>query len=475
MRIPNKFNGYRFDGTRNLHDPVTAAGLMAAGGGELGSAALAAGATDALTTGIVAGSTIAGGGIASLLGGFGADAAAANLSASGLGGAMANVAPAATSQLAGTIGTETALNPTLEGIAKANPELDFSKLATTNPAGNPEYIQQLTAGDTVAPNVVNPISSATPTSPYDLSSGMQSNVGLQPPGAPGTGSPLAPSLDATKVIQPGANFLENAGNLIQNPSMQAAKDYALAHPYATSAGVGMAAKALFSQPTMSGGTKGPPAMIRPYDLNVTNTSGQAPQPGDSSERQQLMYNFTPQAPYAASLNKAEGGIANAYAVGGPVETMSAQNAVGANQMYPQAGLQTSMYSNPETQRPMSANVLSPESDVAVDPYTGEQKFAMGGGVSSLGSYSDGGHLLKGPGDGVSDSIPAQIGGHQPARLADGEFVVPARIVSELGNGSTEAGARKLYAMMDRVQKARGKTIGKGKVAVDSKSSKHLPA
>ena len=99
----------------------------------------------------------------------------------------------------------------------------------------------------------------------------------------------------------------------------------------------------------------------------------------------------------------------------------------------------------------------------------------GGGMSHLGDYSDGGRLLRGPGDGVSDSIPAMIGKRQPARLADGEFVVPARIVSELGNGSTEAGARKLYAMMDRIQKARGKTVGKGKVAKNSRSEKYLPA
>jgi len=96
-------------------------------------------------------------------------------------------------------------------------------------------------------------------------------------------------------------------------------------------------------------------------------------------------------------------------------------------------------------------------------------------LKGLGGYSDGGRLLKGPGDGVSDSIPASIGDRQPARLADGEFVVPARIVSELGNGSTEAGARKLYAMMDRVQKARRKTVGKGKVAVNSKAENTLPA
>jgi hypothetical protein len=99
-------------------------------------------------------------------------------------------------------------------------------------------------------------------------------------------------------------------------------------------------------------------------------------------------------------------------------------------------------------------------------------YAMGG---HLGGYSDGGQLLRGPGDGVSDDIPAQIGAKQPARLADGEFVVPARIVSELGNGSTDAGAKRLYAMMDRVQANRKKTVGKGKVAVNSKSNKYLPA
>ena len=95
-----------------------------------------------------------------------------------------------------------------------------------------------------------------------------------------------------------------------------------------------------------------------------------------------------------------------------------------------------------------------------------------GGITSLGGYSDGGQLLRGPGDGVSDSIPAVIGERQPARLADGEFVVPARIVSELGNGSTESGARKLYGMMDRIKKSRAKAKN---IAADTKSDKYLPA
>jgi len=107
---------------------------------------------------------------------------------------------------------------------------------------------------------------------------------------------------------------------------------------------------------------------------------------------------------------------------------------------------------------------------------GEAKGGVIHGLSHLGDYSDGGRLLRGPGDGVSDDIPAMIGKKQPARLADGEFVVPARIVSELGNGSTEAGARKLYAMMDRIQANRKKTMGRGKqFAKDSKADRYLPA
>lgn len=125
--------------------------------------------------------------------------------------------------------------------------------------------------------------------------------------------------------------------------------------------------------------------------------------------------------------------------------------------------------------------IAQQSQMPVTAKEGGLAFAMGGnvgysmgGISSLGGYSDGGSLLKGPGDGVSDSIPASIGEKQPARLAEGEFVIPARIVSELGNGSTDAGAKRLYAMMDRVQNARKKTMAKGKFSEDTKAYKNLP-
>ena len=99
---------------------------------------------------------------------------------------------------------------------------------------------------------------------------------------------------------------------------------------------------------------------------------------------------------------------------------------------------------------------------------GQIKAMASGG---LGSYSDGGRMLKGPGDGMSDDIPAMIGTKQPARLADGEFVVPADVVSHLGNGSTDAGAKKLYSMMDKVRVAR---TGKKKQAPAVKTDKFIP-
>jgi hypothetical protein len=94
-----------------------------------------------------------------------------------------------------------------------------------------------------------------------------------------------------------------------------------------------------------------------------------------------------------------------------------------------------------------------------------------GNKYNLGSYSDGGRLLKGPGDGMSDNIFASIADKQPARLADGEFVVPADVVSHLGNGSTDAGAKHLYKMMDNVRKARTGRKSQGK---QIKADKYLP-
>jgi hypothetical protein len=116
--------------------------------------------------------------------------------------------------------------------------------------------------------------------------------------------------------------------------------------------------------------------------------------------------------------------------------------------------------NPETYRAAEGGITNLASG-GYDRIVGEDSmnpaFMARGGISDLGGYSDyagGGRMLRGPGDGMSDSIPASIAGRRPARLANEEFVVPADVVSHIGNGSSDAGAKQLYAMMDRIRKAR---------------------
>jgi hypothetical protein len=225
--------------------------------------------------------------------------------------------------------------------------------------------------------------------------------------------------------------------------------------------------------------------------------------------------YVPQ--YRDYTTAAEGGIVQ-LANGGPVERMSMMNTAMNPQggLYPQGMIDKTQYATP-IQRPVSSEMISEvpayersnpmlmaEGGIAsmleaakaqgLSPEAYQQIYGRGnaimqvdkalkegkpmtpgmasGGISSLGGYSDGGRMLKGPGDGMSDSIPGVIGGRQPARLADGEFVVPADVVSHLGNGSTDAGAKQLYAMMDKVRKAR---TGKKKQAPAVKANRYMPA
>jgi hypothetical protein len=97
---------------------------------------------------------------------------------------------------------------------------------------------------------------------------------------------------------------------------------------------------------------------------------------------------------------------------------------------------------------------------------------MNNGVASMAKGGMAPRFLSGGGDGMSDDIPATINGEQPARLADGEFVIPADVVSHLGNGSSKAGAKKLYSMMDKVRHARTGTKKQGR---QINPTKYMPA
>jgi hypothetical protein len=391
----------------------------------------------------------------------------------------------------------------LAGMAGAGaPTPTPTEVANTTPGG----AQAVT--NTVAPA---PVTGAPPPSSTPLSDQMYQDYGPPPAssvapatapavGGPTTydsfgnvvpaGSPAAAIADPTGLAQ--AQVSANAA-AASNPSMfDKALALAKEHPYIT-AGLA-AAPFLLKKPSIPTGTTNP-QMIRPYTYernpaigpnmvaSRANMIGASYVPGqDTSERQWFNPSYTALEPYRAAdggiIALAGGGMA---AGGGPVELMSNQATTGANTMYPMANMRTSAFATP-SQTPQAINMMAnmaPSGGGTVDQMSGEPNMQgsrmASGGVTDLGSYSDGGRLLRGPGDGVSDSIPAQIGNKQPARLADGEFVVPARIVSELGNGSTEAGAKQLYKMLDRVQNARAKTTGKSKVAKNTNAAKYLPA
>ena len=99
-------------------------------------------------------------------------------------------------------------------------------------------------------------------------------------------------------------------------------------------------------------------------------------------------------------------------------------------------------------------------------YKGTKYSAAGGGIGSLEMARGGRTLppryLNGHSDGMADKVPAHIDNKRPAALSDGEFVIPADVVSHLGNGNSNAGAKRLYEMMDRIRAARTGTTKQGK-------------
>jgi hypothetical protein len=152
-----------------------------------------------------------------------------------------------------------------------------------------------------------------------------------------------------------------------------------------------------------------------------------------------------------------------------------QDALTAAQIRQAKVNQRAYVSPPAAKRPTPLGKLDMPTSAKSKESSSRDVEAASGGImhSSLGGYAAGGNprLLKGPGDGMSDNIPATINGRQPARLADGEFVIPADVVSHLGNGSTEAGAKQLHAMMNKVRSAR---TGNPKQGKQINARKYMP-
>jgi len=194
------------------------------------------------------------------------------------------------------------------------------------------------------------------------------------------------------------------------------------------------------------------AMIRPYDFEYNPDTGAYDRPaGDTSEAAYFSPTFTARDPYLAAAG------------GGLMDSMRTVNFDKEDDYYAAGGLTAFKQGG----RPKSRSLMGEDyyrfmgrDDTMLG--TAEKNFA-GGGTP---------RFLSGGGDGMSDDIPAVIGDKQPARLADGEFVIPADVVSHLGNGSSKAGAKRLYEMMADIRKER---TGTKKQAPAIKPSKFMPA
>lgn len=209
--------------------------------------------------------------------------------------------------------------------------------------------------------------------------------------------------------------------------------------------------ALNKPATLQGATPADKGTIRPYGYRPGDVNPNFGKPG---EPYFLNQGFTAYPTYKA-------------AAGGQVPQPSLP--LDLSQNYPGSNITKSSYATlPSTDSQEVVDGYGPK----INPFTGAEGMAAGG-LADL-EYAAGGKLLRGPGDGMSDDIPAVIKGERPQRaaLADGEFVIPADVVSHLGNGSTEAGAKRLYSMMDRVRTARTGRKAQGK---QINAEKYIPA
>jgi hypothetical protein len=399
------------------------------------------------TLGTTGAGIVAGAGSGALFGGLGAAMQGGDV---GKGALMGGLGGAITGGMGG-------YDNVYGAAAAASPEAVANQALVNAPTDVSNVYSGLAGNPTVPPGTMP---TPTPNLPPGVTQAGQAAAQL-PEGA-ARNAALDSLLEANKVLPEGASQLQGPG-LTEAPS-RLANAREMVRPDSVYQGFGTMGKtATLALPGIGGAMGEKPDEVpgeEPYKSRSTlspNFQGYVPPQPNPYYRAQYTR-------YAAS-----GGLMDAYQAGGPVERMSMMNTAMNPQggLYPQGMIDKTQYATP-IQRPVSAEMVS-----EAPAYERSSPMLMArGGIADLGGYSDGGRMLKGPGDGMSDSIPASIGNRQPARLADGEFVVPADVVSHLGNGSTDAGARKLYAMMDKVRKAR---TGKKKQAPAVNTRRFMPA
>ena len=470
---------------------VTGGTTGAVTGGTTG--AVTGGTTGAVTggtTGAVTGGGTGGAGFAGLNGGTSIVSGAANAANPGsvLASQVANASNAALPTATGGIGN----------LAAASSAVNPSSVLSSQ-AGNAANSVLPTAGDIAAETTAyNSANMGTQLLSDAFGTNVAGNTGLKMAGSALQGGAMNAGLsglmagargeDVGEGMAKGAatGMIGGAATGAMSGMDNAVGRFATEHPYITSGGIGLAANMALDKPyedTTAPEQKGIRSL---YKWNPSVYKPYGPQFAAGGITDLDNYDQAPQMQNPGTLdipNRNE--VTNNQGYMGDSVQMMAHGGV-TNESFMLEGLGGRDLHREASQDLRDFLEGTPDSELTTAQQRQKQilfakKMAMGGtayahgGISDLGGYSDGGRLLKGPGDGVSDDIPASIGGKQPARLAEGEFVVPARIVSELGNGSTDAGAKRLYQMMDRIQSDRKKTTGKGKFSDNPKAYKHLPA
>lgn len=217
-------------------------------------------------------------------------------------------------------------------------------------------------------------------------------------------------------------------------------------------------------PTVKPGKETPPMFYNTsfnpgkYNAETRSFEGQGYGPGTWSTQFPGMPATTPAAPTNYSRGNMPGSLANQ---GQAQQPNPLYGQPGQPQYLPSAGIMGGMQGMAEG-GPIATSTY-PMSSLPASTYSAPLPYGQMADGGDVQEYKAGG-ILRGPGDGMSDSIPAVIKGPKPQRaaLADGEFVIPADVVSHLGNGSTEAGSKHLYKMMDKVRQARTGNHKQGK-------------
>jgi hypothetical protein len=196
-------------------------------------------------------------------------------------------------------------------------------------------------------------------------------------------------------------------------------------------------------------------------------------------KQQLTAGNMAQAEYDAAVAEIErqAGVARDAVARSPFDPNPSRDVSIGETFYGRSGADDTLYGRGSAGTTLYAMGGSVYDSYGMDEARGLGIGNMSNGFMNMGStpaYAKGGmpRFLSGGGDGMSDDIPAVIGNKQPARLADGEFVIPADVVSHLGNGSSKAGAKQLYSMMDKVRSAR---TGNSKQGKQINPRKYIPA